>query len=102
MPESTSSVCSRTSKYKKKVRQLQKFQIFEVSTVFVVFQKILEFARQLGFKRRLISDFKSKEDIIDCCMASVHIPLFMNGYPWTRYDGKRVIDGSILTKRYKT
>lgn len=44
---------------------------------------------------KILSDFTSKKDLIDAVMASVHIPLFMDGKLWTKYKGKRYIDGSF-------
>jgi predicted acylesterase/phospholipase RssA len=44
---------------------------------------------------QLLSDFQSRKELIDACMASVHIPLFMNKRVIARYRGKRYIDGSF-------
>jgi hypothetical protein len=37
---------------------------------------------------KLMSNFESKEDIINACMTSVHIPFFMDKNPVTKYKGK--------------
>eukprot|EP00850_Spirogloea_muscicola_P002148 SM000008S22237 [mRNA] locus=s8:570189:571736:- [translate_table: standard] len=34
-----------------------------------------------GFARQSFTDFASRDDLIDCCLASVHIPWFMDGHP---------------------
>mmetsp|Transcript_9958 Transcript_9958/g.16675 ORF Transcript_9958/g.16675 Transcript_9958/m.16675 type:complete len:312 (-) Transcript_9958:1182-2117(-) len=44
---------------------------------------------------QLLSNFYHKSDLIDAVMASIHIPLFMNGKPWTSFRGKKYIDGSM-------
>jgi predicted acylesterase/phospholipase RssA len=44
---------------------------------------------------QLLNKFQSKEDLINACMASVHIPVFMNKRVTARYQGKRYIDGSF-------
>ena len=43
----------------------------------------------------LLHSFKTKSDIIEACMASVHIPLFMNGRFTSKFKNKRYIDGSF-------
>ncbi|CAI5515273.1 unnamed protein product [Closterium sp. Naga37s-1] len=48
------------------------------------------------FQRQVVSQFPSRADLIACCLASVHIPFFMDGRPWTLYRGRRCVDGSIL------
>lgn len=50
-------------------------------------------------KRILVSDYESREDLIDACMASVHIPYFMDMHFSARFRGKRFIDGSFLARR---
>jgi hypothetical protein len=44
---------------------------------------------------RLITNFENKVNLIDAVMASVHIPLFMNGRFWSKYQNHRYIDGSF-------
>ncbi|CAM9634286.1 unnamed protein product [Sphacelaria rigidula] len=52
------------------------------------------------FGRRLaVSDFSSKEDLIKTCMASVHIPYFMNKKFTARHRGSRFVDGSFRASR---
>ncbi|GJP54159.1 hypothetical protein CLOM_g13260 [Closterium sp. NIES-68] len=48
------------------------------------------------FQRQVVSAFPSRGDLIACCLASVHIPFFMDARPWTLYRGRRCVDGSIL------
>ena len=43
----------------------------------------------------LLSRFSNKADLISAIMASVHIPMFMDGKPWTSYRGRKYIDGSF-------
>ena len=44
---------------------------------------------------KLISCFKGKADIIEACMASCHVPLFLDGRATTTFRGEKVIDGSF-------
>jgi hypothetical protein len=44
---------------------------------------------------KLVSDFQSKEDVINAVMASIHVPVFLDGKPWTKYRGEIVLDGSF-------
>lgn len=44
---------------------------------------------------KLVSDFRSKEDVIEAVMASIHVPIFLDGKPWTRCRGEIVLDGSF-------
>ena len=43
----------------------------------------------------LVSGFKDKEDLIDACMASCHVPLLLDGKPFTEYRGEKYLDGSF-------
>ena len=48
--------------------------------------------------------FETKSELIDACMTSVHIPLFMDGKLYAKYKGKRYIDGSfwpLLRNQYQ-
>lgn len=56
--------------------------------------------REAWFQHRVVSRFKDKAEVLECCMASVHIPFFMDTRPWTRFQGRRCIDGSILAPRH--
>ncbi|CAM9384794.1 unnamed protein product, partial [Scytosiphon promiscuus] len=47
------------------------------------------------FRRQSVSDFTSKSDLIKACMASVHIPWFMDKHFSARYRGRRFVDGSF-------
>lgn len=44
---------------------------------------------------KLLSKFINKADLVEAIMASIHIPIFMNGKLWTSYQGKMYIDGSF-------
>lgn len=42
-----------------------------------------------------LDSFDSRSDLIDACMASVHIPFFLDGNGTYAYRGKQYIDGSV-------
>jgi len=44
---------------------------------------------------KLVRDFESRDDVIAACMASCHVPVFMDGRPTTSYRGESVVDGSF-------
>lgn len=44
---------------------------------------------------RLLHNFETKSDLIDACMASVHIPFFMDKRPYAKWRQQRFIDGSF-------
>lgn len=46
-------------------------------------------------KPKIVSNFDSKQDVIDACMTSIHIPLFLDGRPVTQYKGELAVDGSF-------
>ncbi|KAJ1435212.1 acyl transferase/acyl hydrolase/lysophospholipase [Ochromonadaceae sp. CCMP2298] len=46
-------------------------------------------------KPKLVRGFQNKLELIEAIMASCHVPLFLNGMPYTTYKGERVIDGSF-------
>lgn len=46
----------------------------------------------------LLNNFHSKGDLIDAVMASIHIPMFMDGRISTSYQGKQYIDGSFWSQ----
>jgi hypothetical protein len=43
-----------------------------------------------------VSDFSSRADLIDACMASLHIPIVMDGWPAARFRGAADIDSDVL------
>ena len=45
-----------------------------------------------------MSQFPTREELIKCNMASVHIPLFLDGKLTSNFQSKPYIDGSFLTK----
>ncbi|GAX09383.1 hypothetical protein FisN_6Lh243 [Fistulifera solaris] len=55
-------------------------------------------ARNLFGPKRRVSCFTSKEDLIQCNMASVHLPWFLNGKLTRKFRNRRHIDGSFLSK----
>jgi len=44
---------------------------------------------------KLVTDFYSRQDVIDACMASCHIPFFLDGRPFTVFRNTPAIDGSL-------
>jgi hypothetical protein len=46
--------------------------------------------------RHVISTFKSKKDLIEACLTSVHIPYFIDGKFSHEYQGVNCLDGSVL------
>lgn len=51
-----------------------------------------------SFEKEKVDTFTSKEDLIRANMASVHIPLFMNGKVITKFRDLPYIDGSFLSQ----
>lgn len=54
-----------------------------------------------SFKIAYVENFTSKQDLIDACLASAHVPFFLDGRATCNYRGKECIDGSLsdfLTK----
>ena len=51
--------------------------------------------RQCKPCQKILRDFEDKADVINACMASCHIPLFMDKKPSRKYRGERYIDGSF-------
>lgn len=48
------------------------------------------------FHREVVNTFSSKQDLIDACLASVHVPFFLDGKFSHRYQGDTCLDGSLL------
>ena len=48
-----------------------------------------------GIRQVTLSGFTSKQDVIGACMASAHIPFFMDAKATRRYKGVDLIDGSF-------
>jgi hypothetical protein len=46
--------------------------------------------------RKVVNMFSSKQDVIDACLTSVHIPYFIDGNFFRTYRGDRCVDGSFL------
>lgn len=54
-----------------------------------------------SFEIAYVQDFTSKQDVIDACLASAHVPFFLDGKATCNYRGQECIDGSLsdfLTK----
>ena len=39
--------------------------------------------------------FATKDELVDACLASAHIPYFLDGKPFARYKGRPLLDGSL-------
>lgn len=52
------------------------------------------------FKKIIRSQFESWEDLLECCIASSHIPYISNGNLFYRYNNKKVIDGGLFRRNY--
>lgn len=48
---------------------------------------------------QLINDFRSRDDLIDACMASAHVPLFMDGRFTARFRDGYYIDNDVFALR---
>lgn len=51
-----------------------------------------------GMKKKRVDSFQSKHDLIDCNMASVHLPWFLDGKLTASFRNSPHIDGSFLSK----
>ena len=49
-------------------------------------------------KRVRVTDFRDRADLVDCVMASVHIPWFMDGTIAATFRGQNFVDGSFLQR----
>ena len=47
----------------------------------------------LPLKRRAVTTFETRDDLIECLMASVHIPFLLDYKPFSSFRGKLCIDG---------
>ncbi len=50
----------------------------------------------------LVHDFRSRDDLIDACLASVHVPLYMDGRFTATFRGAAHIDDDFLSLRRGT
>ena len=50
----------------------------------------------LPLHRKSISSFSSKQDLIDCCLASSFIPFVLDGHFLCKFHGESCVDGSFL------
>jgi hypothetical protein len=46
--------------------------------------------------RKVVNTFSSKQDLIDACLTSSHIPWFLDGQFSRSFRGDRCVDGSVL------
>lgn len=57
---------------------------------------------RLPFRKEYVSEFHSKEDLINACLASAHIPWLMDGKAFAMFRGWPCVDGSIASHRKET
>jgi hypothetical protein len=50
----------------------------------------------IPLKRRQVSSFKTRDDVIQACMTSVHIPFFIDGNALRDFQGETCVDGALL------
>jgi len=48
-----------------------------------------------GFRQQYVSQFASREELIDAVMASVHVPFFLNWKPLKSFRGAYYMDGTL-------
>ena len=49
-----------------------------------------------GFQ--FFNSFQSKDDLVNCLLASTHIPFFMDYKPFDKFRGKKCVDGDIFSR----
>lgn len=52
------------------------------------------------FKKIIKSEFNSLDDLLECCIASSHLPYISNGDLFYKYKNKKIIDGGLFRKNY--
>mmetsp|Transcript_5086 Transcript_5086/g.17117 ORF Transcript_5086/g.17117 Transcript_5086/m.17117 type:complete len:295 (+) Transcript_5086:71-955(+) len=48
-----------------------------------------------SLRQELVTTFRDKEDVVQANLASTHVPWLMDGKPYTKWRGRRVLDGSL-------
>ena len=56
---------------------------------------VRELSSTSGVQQRTISEFTSRPDLIAACLASAHVPLFLDGHPTATYRNVSCVDGSL-------
>jgi hypothetical protein len=51
-------------------------------------------------KKIIINKFNNVEDIVECCMASSHLPFISNGDFFYVFNHKKYIDGGVFSNNY--
>lgn len=54
----------------------------------------------ITIQKKIKNDFESLEDLIECCIASSHLPLLSNGRIFYIYKNKKYVDGGIFRNNY--
>jgi len=49
----------------------------------------------VGRRQVYLQNFETKDDLINSCMASIHIPFFLDFGPFSFYKGRAYVDGSL-------
>ena len=52
------------------------------------------------FKKTIKNEFEDWEDLLECCIASSHLPYISNGDLFYRYQNKKVVDGGLFRKNH--
>ena len=52
------------------------------------------------FRKNIINEFYDLEDIIECCIASSHLPYVSNGKFYYNYRGNKCVDGGFFFNPY--
>lgn len=56
-------------------------------------------AKKTDLERLAVSDFGDKSDLVRACLASIHVPFFLNGKLYSQFRGQSCIDGHWRCKR---
>lgn len=62
--------------------------------------KVYIMINRIHCTKMIISNFSSRKDLIDCLLTTIHIPFFMNYFPFRRFRGYWCFDGSFCTFQY--
>jgi len=52
------------------------------------------------FKKVIKNEFEDLDDILECCIASSHLPIISNNRPFYCYQKQKCIDGGLFRKNY--
>lgn len=85
-----------------KNRILSNFEIndFNTNQIHICVSRKRKYLPLPLFKKNIISEFHDLEDILECCIASSHLPFISNGNLYYQYKGQYCVDGGIFSKPY--